>query len=456
MLVAISDIHLDDGTCGKSHSVDSFHIFRERLAQLAYSASMRSDGKYRPLERIDLLLLGDIFELIFSTRWLKKKPGETGFVRPWTDPTQPELADKILEITQAILAHNAECMTILRQMANGDAISLPPANAQGIPALETSERIPIPVHLYYMVGNHDWFYHLPGEAYHQSRRLIIEAMGLQNPPAPIAYEPHEWDALLRLFEKYRVYARHGDMYDKWCFNPDLGRDVATLGDALSIELITRFPEEVERNLGDSLPGNFYQGLREMINVRPNVAVPLWIGSQIRNYALVKEAESLLKKVWNGLVAEFLELKFVRSLNDKWNPFESVDELALVLKLTRWASIENFNRVILLIKKKLYQNDTSLIRHAIKEKVFTSRQADFIVYGHTHHHETIPLDVYHQNGKEIYQFLVNTGTWRSYYDLTRYHPEHEKFLPFQLMSYLAFFTGDENNGSRHEGWLGTLV
>jgi UDP-2,3-diacylglucosamine pyrophosphatase LpxH len=456
MLVAISDLHLDDGTCGKSLPVDAFHIFRERLAQLAYSASMRTDGKYRPLESIDLLLLGDIFELILSTRWLKEKPGETGYVRPWSNPALPALADKIREITQAILSHNAESMAVLRQMANGEAISLPPADAQGEPALETGERIPIPVNIYYMVGNHDWFYHLPGAAYNNSRQQIIEALGLQNPHTPIAYEPDEWESLLQLFEKYRVYARHGDMYDKWCFNPDLGRDVSTLGDALAIELITRFPEEVEKKLGDNLPANFYQGLREMINVRPNVAVPLWIGSQIRNYALAEKAESLIKKIWNGLVVDFLKLDFVRSFDNKLNPFESVDELALVLKLTRWASIENFNRVILLIKKKLFQDDESLIKHAFKEKAFTSRQADFIIYGHTHHHEIIPLDVYQQNGKHIYQFLVNTGTWRSYYDLTRYHPEQQKFLPFQLMSYLAFFAGNERGGRRHEAWLGKLV
>jgi UDP-2,3-diacylglucosamine pyrophosphatase LpxH len=456
MLVAVSDLHLDDGTCGKSLPPDAFHIFRERLEQLAFSASRRTDGKYRPLKSIDLLLLGDIFELINTTRWLNEKPGETGYVRPWTDPAQPELAGKIQDITQAILSHNAESMAVLRQMAIGEAISLPPANAQGEPIMDTSERIPIPVHIYYMVGNHDWFYHLPGEAYNQSRQLIIEAMGLRNPPTRIAHQPHEWDDLLRLFEKYRVFARHGDIYDKWCYNPDLGRDVATLGDALAIELVTRFPEEVENHLGDSLPNNFYHGLHEMINVRPNVAVPLWIGNQVRNYALARKAESMLKEIWNGLVADFLDLDFVRSLDHKWNPFESVDELELVLKLTRWTSIENFNKVILLIKKKLFEDDASLMRHAFKEEAFTSHQADFIIYGHTHHHEIIPMDVYQQNGKDIYQFLVNTGTWRSYYDLTRYHPEQQKFLPFQLMSYLAFFTGDECNGRRHEAWLGKLV
>jgi UDP-2,3-diacylglucosamine pyrophosphatase LpxH len=456
MLVAISDLHLDDGTIGKSLSADAFHIFRERLEQLAYSASLRADGSYRPLESIDLLLLGDIFEMIHSTRWLKEKPGEAGYVRPWDDPAQAALAAKTCEITQAILEHNFEAMSIFRRMAKGEAITLPPANAQGRPAFGTNERLPVPVNMYYMVGNHDWFFHLPGEAFTPMRRLIVDGMCLQNPPAPIAYEPQEWEPLVGLFEKYRIFARHGDCYDRWSYNTELGRNAATLGDALCVELINRFPEEVERHFGDALPTHFYRGLHEMINVRPNVAVPLWIEGQLRQYEVMEKVEATLKDIWNRLVEEFLQLDFIRAFEKRWNPFDSVDELSLVLKLSRWTSIENFNRVILLIKKRLFRDDQSMAKHAIKEHAFTSRQADFIVYGHTHHHEIIPLDTYHRQGKENYQFLVNTGTWRSCYDLTRYRPEQQKFLPYQLMSYLAFFIDGERHGRRHEAWSGKLV
>lgn len=456
MLLAISDLHLDDGTVGKSLSADAFHIFRERVEHLAYSASLRADDIYRPIDSIDLLLLGDIFELIHSTLWLKEQPGEAGFVRPWTSPASPELPMKIRQITEAILAHNAEALAVLKRMAHGEAISLPPANARGIPATDTSERMPVRVNIYYMVGNHDWFYHLPGEAFHHARRQIIDAMSLVNSPAPIPHEPDEWEALVSLFEKYHIFARHGDIYDRWSYNSDLGRDAATLGDALSIELINRFPEEVEKSLGETLPSHFYRGLHEMINVRPNVAVPLWIGGQIRHYGVKEKVENAVKGIWNELVAQFLKLDFVRAQENRWNPFDNVDELALVLKLTRWTSIENFNRAILLIKKRLFRDDPSFTEHALKEVAFTSRQANYIVYGHTHHHEIIPLDVYYHKGKDNYQFLVNTGTWRSYYDLTRYHPEQQKFLPYQLMSYLAFFSGDERHGRRHEAWLGKLV
>ena len=456
MLVAISDLHLSDGTVGKSLSADAFHIFRERLEQLAFSASRRADGSYFPLESIDLLLLGDIFELIHSTRWLKEKPGEKGFVRPWDNLAKPELAAKTREITQAIIEHNAETMAVFRQMASGEAIGLPPADLQGKPALDAKERVPVPVHIYYMVGNHDWFNHLPGEAYTPMRQQIVEGMALKNNITSVPYEANEWDDLGALFEKYRIFARHGDFYDRWSFNSEHGRDAATIGDALCIELINRFPDEIEKQLGDNLPGHFYRGLHEMINVRPNVAVPLWIGGQIRHYGLMEKLESVVKDIWNGLVAEFLQLDFIRAMDKRWNPFDSVDELSLILKLTRWTSLENFNRVILLIKKRLFRDDPSMAKYAIKEQAFTSRQADFIVYGHTHHHEIIALDSYHHNGKENYQFLVNTGTWRSCYDLTRYHPEQQKFLPYQLMSYLAFFTNGERHGRHHEAWIGKLV
>ncbi len=456
MLVAISDLHLSDGTVGKSLSADAFHIFRERLEQLAFSASLREDDIYRPLESIDLLLLGDIFELIHSTRWLDEKPGEPGYVRPWDNTSGSALVTKTGQIMRGILEQNVGALQVFRQMAGGEAITLPPASFTGKPALDAHERLPVPVKIYYMVGNHDWFLHLPGEGYDTIRQEIITAMGLQNPRTPIPYESREWDPLGSLFEKYHIFARHGDLYDKWSYNPDLGRDASTLGDALCIELINRFPEEIEKNLGEALPSHFYRGLHEMINVRPNVAVPLWIGGQIRNYHIMKKVERMLKEIWNNLVLDFLHLDFIRSFDSRWNPFESVDELSLVLKLTRWTSIENFNRVILLIKKRLFRDDPSWAKHAIKEEAFTSRKADFIVYGHTHHHEITPLDAYHLHGKEIYQFLVNTGTWRSCYDLTRYHPEEQKFLPRQLMSYLAFFTDGERHGRRHEAWSGELV
>ena len=82
MLVIVSDIHLGDGTCGKSISASAFHLFADRLQELAFNASWRTDGTFSPVEEIDILLMGDILDPLHSTLWLKKSPSKSEDVRP--------------------------------------------------------------------------------------------------------------------------------------------------------------------------------------------------------------------------------------------------------------------------------------------------------------------------------------------------------------------------------------
>ncbi len=100
MLIIISDIHLGDGTCGKSISASAFRLFADRLQELAFNASWWPDGTYHPIEQIDILMLGDILDPLHSTLWLEKKLGEPGYVRPWTDFTAPEFAATLKEYNQ--------------------------------------------------------------------------------------------------------------------------------------------------------------------------------------------------------------------------------------------------------------------------------------------------------------------------------------------------------------------
>jgi hypothetical protein len=69
MLIIISDIHLMDGTCGRSIPSSAFELFADRLYELAMNASWREDGTYRPIEEIDILLMGDILDPLHSTVW---------------------------------------------------------------------------------------------------------------------------------------------------------------------------------------------------------------------------------------------------------------------------------------------------------------------------------------------------------------------------------------------------
>ncbi len=94
MFIVISDLHLVDGTCGKPISASAFRLFAARLNELAFNASWRADKRYRPLDGIDILLLGDILDPLHSTLWLDKSPGESGYVRPGQTSTRRSMPPK--------------------------------------------------------------------------------------------------------------------------------------------------------------------------------------------------------------------------------------------------------------------------------------------------------------------------------------------------------------------------
>ena len=91
MLVFLSDLHLSDGTCGSTVPAGAFEIFARRLRETAEAASWRADGTYRPIEQVDIVLLGDVLDSIRSSRWASMPN-----VRPWGNPHTPEFLDQVL------------------------------------------------------------------------------------------------------------------------------------------------------------------------------------------------------------------------------------------------------------------------------------------------------------------------------------------------------------------------
>jgi len=56
MLVLISDLHLTDGSSGSTIHPGAFQIFGDRLCEMAERASWRGDGRYQPIDGIELVL----------------------------------------------------------------------------------------------------------------------------------------------------------------------------------------------------------------------------------------------------------------------------------------------------------------------------------------------------------------------------------------------------------------
>ena len=116
MLAVISDLHLSDGTTCATIAPGAFEIFAQRLADTAYSASWRASGSYKPIERIDLVLLGDVLDLIRSSAWQQTT------LRPWSDLQSDTAAAFLTELTRR---------TWFADVSDAPAVGLPAAPVVG-------------------------------------------------------------------------------------------------------------------------------------------------------------------------------------------------------------------------------------------------------------------------------------------------------------------------------------
>jgi UDP-2,3-diacylglucosamine pyrophosphatase LpxH len=450
MLVIVSDLHLGDGTTAASIPPSAFEVFARRLNETAYFASWQKDGSYRPIDSLDVILMGDILDPLHSTRWL-----DTRDLRPWSNPYAADYAPKLLEVTRAILEENKDSLEILRRCASGKSIRLAPATRRKKPDFKTSEQIPLKVRFHYMIGNHDWYYHLPGEAFDQIRAEVIKKMGLCNPVSPFPYEADESPMLKEIFERYQVFARHGDCFDKFNYDSEKGRDYSAVGDAFTMNVCNRYPVEVQKRYGDQLPPGVVESLRRITNIRPALAAPLWISGQIKAHAGA-DMEDELKGVWDDIAEEFLQLEFVRQA-DKAFQFDIVDAMELLVKISGHASFSTINDVVVWVHEKMWGGEHSFLNYALQEPAFLNNTARHVVYGHTHHYEIIPLDA--KGSRAPYtdsQVYFNSGTWHSYYDLAMKNPKEQKFVPYQALTYITFYADGEHEGRNFDAWSGVYA
>ncbi len=484
MLVIISDLHLGDGTTAESIPASAFYLFAKRLRQDAHFASLHN-GRYRPIEELDVLLMGDILDPLHSTKWLFpiqgdeafvnvsdenliriSEPGEKDYIRPWSDPSDPKFAQKLLEVTRAILAYNKEAMDILRKLSAGEYIDFDPIDDSGERAYKSQEKIRLRVRFHYMVGNHDWYYHLEGEAFDRIRQEIIDAMSLCNPPSPFPFDLRKLDSnslwmvdeypeIERLFREYKVFARHGDCYDAFNFDSEKGRDYPTLGDAFTMEVCNRYPEELKRR--SEFNSEIVNNMRHITNIRPALATPLWVTGQLRKLTMENKLKQVretdLKSIWDELADNFLHLDFVRDANKAFE-FDMVDKMGLAIKISKVISLDTIdNLVFRLQNRKSAGTDRSFVNFALQEPAFLDNTARYIVYGHTHHHETIPLDFDDIGGNQMY---FNSGTWHTYFDLARKDPTEKKFIPYKALTYITFYKDDEHDERHFETWSGAYA
>lgn len=414
MLVIISDIHLTDGTSGETIHPGAFQKFALYLKDMVETAKA---------QELKIVFLGDIFDLIRSNFWLASA------IRPWSKPSDKDgekrgLKDYTIEILGRICkkVSNRESMTHLKVFR------------------EEMAKQGVSVKITYIIGNHDWLIN----RYPETRTKVARFLGIENPNR---YKNKVF-ATEGFWEDYKVFARHGDIYDPFNFDGD--RDASSLGDAIVIDLVNKFPEAVKNAIGAATDPDLISQLREIDNVRPLIDIPLWIHGACRR-AKSPDTGKQVKGIWNRLVDDFLKIKFVKKHDRPWRR-DAVDALQLGLKISTFFSLKDIVNFPL---RKFYRKRGDYVSEAFHEEYVRRNMAEFVVYGHTHHHQVVPLDQVPIPGGILQKTYFNSGTWRKIHENTIFDEENQEFLSRNVMTFLAFYLKEERKEHRFEVWNGAL-
>jgi len=422
MLVFLSDVHLTDGSSGTQIVPRAFKKFCELLVNII------GDPSQTKIKKVEIVLLGDIFDVIRSGIWLRDENKIPHPVRPWSQPTDKDSADWDLqtyteEIVQKIIDNpqNQEAIGYLKKFAK-----------------QCADELGVKLVVSYLIGNHDWLIN----RYPATRQAIADFLGL-TPPGYYATSEFNY---LRPFDSdgYPVFARHGDYYDPFNFEGD--RNASSLGDAIVIDLLNKFPQAVADSSLGSNPDLIKQ-LKEIDNVRPLWEIPAWIQGLCRRYP---DAEDQLHEIWNGLVDDFCAIDFVHQ-HHQWG-------LETALHLTKDFSFEHLKKIVeSWIAQQLFSSRDDYHDAAYKETYLQQGQARYVVYGHTHHAEQVPLDLMAPTAGGVTEALYfNSGTWRKVFEHTVEDEESCEFIGWHVLNFLVFYLREEKEIDReYEVWSASL-
>lgn len=454
MLVAISDIHFVDGTAGE-HNLP-FSAFKS-----VFLVDIVSLAKEKAAKEIRILLLGDIIDLIRSTKWFDVDPQD----RPWgarglgdiSNPAKDSVTEK-------------QSLRILGRVSKGSLRNAkPPASLEEDTILfknwetfklfrELKEHLTdqsekdIPVEVIYVPGNHDRLCNL----YPSVRNELQKILGVTVNSNTVRGNPGSewWYGYDFKCEAHGVYARHGHQYDIWNFGG--GNDYTRhghlqtpIGDVFATEFAVKIPWMLDsmRDRYPEISEELVEKTKDIDNVRPLSSVMEWIYYRIKkeDRGQVREA---LDEVFDKVIKELLKIELVQ----QWrSPHTHYDELlrAASSRLLRWIprgivdllDAEDLLPLFAGVTGGLaeFAKDTH-VEAAYHEGIWKQNKGiRYILYGHTHTPLQRPLDG--EGGREV--IYINTGTWRNRIHKTVGLDKAPDFVDLKQMTYTIFYRKDED-------------
>jgi len=360
MLAFLSDLHLTD-------EVSSSTIDLPRLFEVLDDTFRR--GADNGAKDLRLVLLGDIFEMLKSKVWLERE------LRPW-EPATSAHAAAVTEIFSRIECANPCFFDGLGELARNWGVRFE-----------------------YLPGNHDLLLNDEvgaGARQRMQARISLPERGGQRfrsifsdgEHSVLAIHGHEWDPINRR-----------------------GNAPAAFGDAIVIELVLRLPVLVAAALGLAESDPSLAFLQEIDNVRPQQprAMAQWLTAGLDQLAGIHpQAGKAINEVLIDLAEDFNTLSQKPELAGSHDASWWRDALFQLAKL----ALRPYGPLRTAIRlpaggeiSPSYRQEAFL---AIQSALATEAAYRYIVCGHTHIHELVPLAAEASSPPVLY---VNTGTWR---------------------------------------------
>ena len=144
MLVVTANCAIGDGSLWRRPLRSLLPRAWGAVQRAALSAGFRGDGRYEPIDRLDLVFAGDTFDLLGSRRWA------SGDHRPWHRATA---AAAIRRDVAAAASRRAAGLVRLARRLVTDGLAVPAATRQGRPHLRLPTRVPVSITL--LAGDRD-------------------------------------------------------------------------------------------------------------------------------------------------------------------------------------------------------------------------------------------------------------------------------------------------------------
>ena len=391
MLVFISDLHLAEEKVVSSINLDELSARLSRLVADAFESGITS---------VRIVLLGDIFELLKSPRWIE------GNLRPWI--MSAEVTKLVEELVNSVLAANPKFGSLLRNLK---------AN---YPNLDIT----------YLPGNHD---RLVNETTSTTAREALRRV--------IPLQGHSTDTFDQIYLDldHAVLAYHGHEFDKDNFSPN---GEVVVGDVIVVELLTRLPKIVASRLGLYETDRRLGFLHEVDNVLPQdmVGIGAWLAMHVRLLAKETDCNDCQAIVADGLkqCLDEIFLALGRSVAKTSERLVNLQKIAE--KMLEGGDLLQFVGPI------TFKSEPSYIQHATLAleqagSVGSSEIFKFFVMGHTHHskHEQF---LFRNNGEMQPGVLLNSGTWRRVQRLIKGDAKSLAFSTFDEATILVLYKGSE--------------